>query len=119
MKVVVIGGGPAGMMSAISAAKSGDKVVLLEKNNILGKKIISVGTFLFRMAAVTDKDVVMTGITLPQSSVLIKYDDVEALSLANDDGVFTYSYSDPLTIGTIVTFNCKTHNDFDFWEAKC
>ena len=39
MKVVVIGGGPAGMMSAISAAKSGDKVVLLEKNNILGNKI--------------------------------------------------------------------------------
>lgn len=43
MKVVVIGGGPAGMMSAISAAKSGDKVVLLEKNNILGKKILITG----------------------------------------------------------------------------
>ena len=43
MKVVVIGGGPAGMMSAISAARSGDKVVLLEKNNILGKKILITG----------------------------------------------------------------------------
>lgn len=43
MKVVVIGGGPAGMLSAISAAKSGDKVVLLEKNNILGKKILITG----------------------------------------------------------------------------
>lgn len=43
MKVVVIGGGPAGMMSAISAAKSGDKVILLEKNNILGKKILITG----------------------------------------------------------------------------
>ena len=43
MKVVVIGGGPAGMMSAISAVKSGDKVVLLEKNNILGKKILITG----------------------------------------------------------------------------
>ena len=43
MKVVVIGGGPAGMMSAISAAKSGDKVVLLEENNILGKKILITG----------------------------------------------------------------------------
>ena len=39
----IIGGGPAGMMSAISAAKSGDKVVLLEKNNILGKKILITG----------------------------------------------------------------------------
>ena len=43
MKVLRRGGGPAGMMSAISAAKSGDKVVLLEKNNILGKKILITG----------------------------------------------------------------------------
>ena len=94
------------------------KLPSLDNFNILGKKIISVGTFLFRMAAVTDKDVVMTGITLPQSSVLIKYGDVEALSLANDDGVFTYSYSDPLTIGTIVTFNCKTHNDLLYYTKQ-
>ena len=32
MKVVVIGGGPAGMMASIAAAQSGDEVVLLEKN---------------------------------------------------------------------------------------
>ena len=32
MKVVVIGGGPAGMLAAISAAKSGNSVTLLEKN---------------------------------------------------------------------------------------
>ena len=39
MKVLVIGGGPAGMLAALSAAKSGDKVTLLEKNNMLGKKL--------------------------------------------------------------------------------
>mgnify|MGYP002673347766 FL=1 len=43
MKVVVIGGGPAGMLAAISAAKSGNSVILLEKNNILGKKILITG----------------------------------------------------------------------------
>lgn len=43
MKVVVIGGGPAGMLAAISAAKSGNSVTLLEKNNILGKKILITG----------------------------------------------------------------------------
>lgn len=43
MNVVIIGGGPAGMLAAISAAKSGDKVTLLEKNNILGKKILITG----------------------------------------------------------------------------
>ena len=29
MKVIVIGGGPAGMMAAITAAESGDKVILI------------------------------------------------------------------------------------------
>lgn len=43
MKVVVIGGGPAGMLAAISAAKSSDDVTLFEKNNILGKKILITG----------------------------------------------------------------------------
>ena len=36
---IVIGGGPAGMMSAIIASSRGAKVLLLEKNKILGKKL--------------------------------------------------------------------------------
>lgn len=43
MKVIVIGGGPAGMMSAISASKMGNEVVLLEKNNALGRKLLITG----------------------------------------------------------------------------
>lgn len=43
MKVVVIGGGPAGMMAAISAAKNGNKVILLEKNKSLGRKLLITG----------------------------------------------------------------------------
>jgi predicted Rossmann fold flavoprotein len=43
LKVIVIGGGPAGMMSAITSAKNGNKVTLLEKNNSLGKKLLITG----------------------------------------------------------------------------
>lgn len=43
MKVVVIGGGPAGMMSAISAKKSGADVVIIEKMSSLGKKLLITG----------------------------------------------------------------------------
>ncbi len=43
MRVVVIGGGPAGMLAAISSAKCGGQVTLLEKNNQLGKKILITG----------------------------------------------------------------------------
>jgi len=39
MKVFVIGGGPAGMMAAVSAAKSGHSVFLFERNDVLGKKM--------------------------------------------------------------------------------
>ena len=38
MKTIVIGGGPAGMIAAITASKNKDKVILIEKNNSLGKK---------------------------------------------------------------------------------
>ena len=43
MKTVVIGGGPAGMLACISAAKSGDKVVLVEKMKKLGRKLLITG----------------------------------------------------------------------------
>lgn len=41
--VCVIGGGPAGMMTAAVAAARGKKVVLAEKNNMLGKKLLITG----------------------------------------------------------------------------
>ena len=41
--VVIIGGGAAGMMAAITAARSGHKVHVLEKNEKLGKKLFITG----------------------------------------------------------------------------
>lgn len=43
MKVIVIGGGPAGMLAAITAARVGHDVTLLEKMNTLGKKLLITG----------------------------------------------------------------------------
>ena len=43
MRVIVIGGGPAGMMAAISAAENKNEVILIEKNNGLGKKLLITG----------------------------------------------------------------------------
>lgn len=41
--VIVIGAGPAGMMASIVAAKNNKKVLLLEKNSNLGKKLLITG----------------------------------------------------------------------------
>ena len=42
-KVIVVGGGAAGMMAAISAAGQGHQVLLLEQNEKLGKKLFITG----------------------------------------------------------------------------
>lgn len=43
MKVVVIGGGPAGMMAAITSRENGNDVIIIEKNKQLGKKLLITG----------------------------------------------------------------------------
>lgn len=39
MKVIVIGGGPAGMISAITSAENGHEVTIIEKMNTIRKEI--------------------------------------------------------------------------------
>ena len=43
MRVVVIGGGPAGMMAAITSAEQRNEVIIVEKNKSLGKKLLITG----------------------------------------------------------------------------
>ena len=42
-QVVVVGGGAAGMIAAAAAADSGRRVIILEKNEKLGKKLYITG----------------------------------------------------------------------------
>lgn len=43
MKVVIIGGGPAGLIAAISAAQENNEVIVLEKMNEVGRKLLITG----------------------------------------------------------------------------
>ena len=42
-KVIVVGGGAAGLMAAISAKNNGADVLILERNDRVGKKILATG----------------------------------------------------------------------------
>jgi predicted Rossmann fold flavoprotein len=55
-KVLVIGGGAAGMMAAIAAARNGHKVTLLEKNEKLGKKLFITGKGRCNLTNACDKE---------------------------------------------------------------
>ena len=43
MRVIVVGGGPSGMMSAIASAEKKNEVILIEKMNSLGRKLLITG----------------------------------------------------------------------------
>ena len=75
------------------------------------KKIFSIGDFTFRVNALTDSDVIMSGVTVPETSILISYNDVNGVVQADSDGKFSYSYDSALPIGTVITFNAKLNDD--------
>ena len=56
---IVIGGGPAGMFAAITAASHGSKVLLLEANERLGKKLLITGKGRCNVTNNCDKDTFM------------------------------------------------------------
>ena len=62
MDVIVIGGGPAGILSAISAAKQGDNVTILEKMNSCGRKLLITGKGRCNITSSLDMDEFMKNI---------------------------------------------------------
>lgn len=61
-RVVVIGGGPAGMFAAIAAAENGHHVTLLEKNEKLGKKLFITGKGRCNITNSSDMDVLFNSV---------------------------------------------------------
>ena len=56
MIVFVIGGGPAGMLAAANAARSGHRVTLFERNEKLGKKLYITGKGRCNVTNIADRD---------------------------------------------------------------
>lgn len=75
------------------------------------KQVLSMGTILLCISPLTDKDTQLTGITEANSSVLIEYDNITSTVIADENGNFSYSYSDTLPIGTQIKLTAKSPSD--------
>ena len=62
-KVIVVGGGAAGMFAAIAAAENGHTVILLEKNEKLGKKLYITGKGRCNITNAADMDTLFANVT--------------------------------------------------------
>ena len=60
--VIVIGGGPAGMIAALAAADKGHRVTLLEKNEKLGKKLFITGKGRCNVTNAADMEVLFANV---------------------------------------------------------
>lgn len=91
-QVIVIGGGAAGMMAAYAAAKKGNQVTLLEKNEKLGKKIYITGKGRCNITNAADIETIMNHvISNPRFlySALYGFTNEDMIALLNKAGLAT------------------------------
>ena len=87
---IIIGGGPAGMMAAISSSFYGQKTLLLEKNKQLGKKLAGTGGGRCNVTNNGDLDDLLAGI--PGNgrflySVFSQFDNHDIINFFTENGV--------------------------------
>ena len=91
-RVIVVGGGPAGMFAAIAAAERGHEVVLLEKNEKLGKKLYITGKGRCNITNAGDMDTLFANVmTNPKFlySAFYDYDNQRVIDFFEENGLAT------------------------------
>ena len=90
--IIVVGGGPAGMMAAGTAAYYGANVTLLEKNNRTGRKILVTGKGRCNITNDSNKETFLSNVpTNPRFlySAISNFDSQDTISFFNDLGLET------------------------------
>lgn len=91
-KVIVIGGGPAGMFAALAAAQNGHSVSLLEKNEKLGKKLYITGKGRCNITNAGDVDTLFENVMTNRKflySAFYAYDNQRVIDFFETHGVRT------------------------------
>ena len=92
MDVLVVGGGPAGMMAAVVAAEQGNNVTILEKMEALGKKLLITGKGRCNVTNSADMEEFMKNI--PENakflySAFSRFNNEDIVQFLNSQGVAT------------------------------
>ena len=88
-KVIVVGGGPAGMMAAFAAAESGCQVTLYEQNEKLGKKLFLTGKGRCNLTNACDTEELFKNITRNSKfmySAIYSYDNFRVMDFFESHG---------------------------------
>lgn len=91
-KVMVIGGGAAGMFAALSAAQAGHTVTIFEKNEKLGKKIYITGKGRCNLTNACDTDDIFSNIPRNAKflySAIYTYDNFRVIDFFERNGMLT------------------------------
>ena len=92
MKVLVVGGGPAGMMAAIAASYNGNQVTIIEKNEKLGKKLFITGKGRCNVTNAGDMDDIRNHILSNPKfmySAFYEYNNMDVIDFFENEGVRT------------------------------
>ncbi len=88
-KVIVIGGGAAGMMAAVTAAERGCEVILLEKNEKLGKKLFITGKGRCNVTNAADMEILFKNVCRNEKflySAFYGYDNQALMAFIEEEG---------------------------------
>ncbi len=91
-KVIVIGGGPAGMIAAYAAASVGHKVTLLEQNEKLGKKLYITGKGRCNITNASDMDNLFANVMSNRKflySAFYTFDNEQVMNFFENQGLYT------------------------------
>ncbi|MBE5921788.1 MAG: NAD(P)/FAD-dependent oxidoreductase [Lachnospiraceae bacterium] len=91
-KVVIIGGGPAGMLAAIGVAENGHEAHIYEKNEKLGKKLFITGKGRCNLTNASDMETILQNIVTNRKfmySALYTYTNEQIVGLIESYGVPT------------------------------
>lgn len=83
MKVIVIGMGPAGMMAGIKASENGNNVIIIEKNNIPGKKLNITGKGRCNVSFVGDTEYFLSNVITNPKFMLSSINNLNNVDLVN------------------------------------